>query len=48
VLNRYVTSISIGYYTVDCTIPNYIWTSAQMTTNIFKLYALVTKENVVI
>ena len=24
--------IIIGYYTVDCTIPNYIWTSAQMTT----------------
>ena len=22
----------IGYYTVDCTIPTYIWTSAQMTT----------------
>ena len=22
----------IGYYTVDCTISNYIWTSAQMTT----------------
>ena len=25
-------SICIGYYTVDCTIPTYIWTSAQMTT----------------
>ena len=24
--------IFIGYYTVDCTIPKYIWTSAQMTT----------------
>ena len=23
--------ICIGYYTVDCTIPKYIWTSAQMT-----------------
>jgi len=20
-----------GYYTVDCTIPKYVWTSAQMT-----------------
>ena len=25
-------SILIGYYTVDCTILKYIWTSAQMTT----------------
>jgi len=24
--------IIIGYYTVDCTIPKYIWTSAQMAT----------------
>jgi len=24
--------IIIGYYTVDCTIPTYSWTSAQMTT----------------
>mgnify|MGYP007133233738 FL=1 len=26
-------NIIIGNYTVDCTIPTYIWTSAQMTTN---------------
>ena len=25
-------TILIGYYTDDCTIPEYIWTSAQMTT----------------
>jgi len=24
--------IIMGYYTVDCTIPKYIWTSAQITT----------------
>ena len=26
------TCVIIGYYTVDCAIPKYIWTSAQMTT----------------
>ena len=26
-----VQPIIIGYYTIDCTIPKYIWTSAQMT-----------------
>ena len=30
------TVILIGYHTVDCTIPKYIWTSAQMTTNMIK------------
>ena len=25
------STIVIGYYTVDCTIPEYSWTSAQMT-----------------
>ena len=30
------TTIIIGYYTVDCTIPKNIWTSAQMTTNMVK------------
>ena len=31
-LNISDSTIIIGYYTVDCTIPIYIWTSAQMTT----------------
>ena len=30
--NRNNVIILIGYYTVDCTIPEYIWTSAQITT----------------
>ena len=32
VLYNFKSITIIGYYTVDCTIPKYIWTSGQMTT----------------